>query len=169
MQASSIPAKFPMPFAQTGLRNVIPTPSQVGAVNGAASLSDGFPPINFTPVADGGVPPFGKDMNGILYAISVWTQWANAGAPVTFDAAFSTAIGGYPAGAWLTSAAGGTWWLSLVDNNTSNPDAGGANWRLISFGQCAPLNIGAGLYNDGMGNLAALAALDYRFLLGYAM
>jgi hypothetical protein len=166
MQADSIPPKFPLPFAQTGLRNAIPAPSQIGTVNGAASLADGFPPLNFTPVAAGGVPPFGKDMNGILYAITVWTQWANAGAPITYDADFSAAIGGYPNGAWLTTLAGNSWWLSEVDNNTSNPDTGGANWRLISFGACAPLNIGAGLYNDGAGNLAAIGSLDYAYLLG---
>ena len=44
----------------------IGNPSLVGKNDGAASYTDGFPPLNFTPVAAGGVPPYGADMNGIL-------------------------------------------------------------------------------------------------------
>ena len=135
MQQASIPAKFPVPFAATGAKNTIPSTSQIGILNGAASLPDGFPPLTFLPVAAGGVPPFGADMNGILFELSSWAQWESAGGPVVYDAAFSTAIGGYPKGAWLTSSTGGSWWMSTVDNNTTNPDTGGAGWQLLTFGQ----------------------------------
>ena len=152
MQQASIPAKFPVPFAASGTKNTIPSTSQIGILNGVASLPDGFPPLTFLPVAAGGVPPYGADMNGILFAISSWAQWESAGGPVTYDAAFSTAIGGYPKGAWLTSAAGGSWWVSLVDNNTTNPDAGGAGWAPASFPQAY-----AGNPNGHLAGYAAVA------------
>ncbi|MFL9904287.1 hypothetical protein PQR71_40220 [Paraburkholderia fungorum] len=101
--------------------------------------------MTFIPEGSGGVPPFGQDMNGILNQISAWIQWVNAGGPVSYDATFSAAIGGYPKGAWLTSEAGGSWWVSTVDNNTTDPDAGGAGWSSVSLGALAALGIGLGL------------------------
>jgi hypothetical protein len=156
MQASQIPAKFPIPFAAdagSGYIRAIPTASQILITPGAASLTDGFPPVTFIDETSGGTPPFGQDMNGILNQITAWIQWTNAGAPVVYDAAFSASIGGYPKNALLTSAAGGTWWLSTVDNNTTDPDTGGAGWRSITLGVLATLGIGAGLQNVS-GNLA---------------
>jgi hypothetical protein len=155
MEASSIPVKFPIPFAAdagSGFIRPVPVASQILTTPGAASLQDGFPPVTFIPEGSGGTPPFGQDMNGILNQISAWIQWINAGGPVSYDAAFSTSIGGYPKGAWLTSAAGGSWWVSTVDNNTSNPDTGGAGWSSVSFGALASLGIGLGLQASG-GNL----------------
>lgn len=133
MLTSDIPGnKFSIPFGNTAggtYKQVpIPTASQIGVTNGAASLTDGFPPLNFQSVASGGVPPRGKDMNGILYEITGWNRWQQAGGPIQYDAGFSTAIGGYPAGAVLMSNPAGVYWLSTVNNNTSNPDAAGAGW-----------------------------------------
>src|SRR6185437_15933104 len=130
MQASSVPAKFPIPWANSaggGFVRPIPTASQIGIQNGAASLTDGFPPLNATPIASGGVPPFMQDTNGILKQITQWLQWTQAGAPVAWDSTFSSEIGGYPQGAIVASATvAGKFWLSTADNNTSNPDLGGA-------------------------------------------
>jgi len=138
MLVSSIPLRFPMPFAASAggsYIRVIPSASQIGITPGAASLTDGFPPLNFTPVSGGGVPPFGQDFNGILNWTSAWNQWQAAGSPVVYDATFSTAIGGYPKGALLNAVTGVGFWSSTVDNNTTDPDAGGANWQQITFGQ----------------------------------
>ncbi|MGX5803488.1 hypothetical protein ACWGS9_19885 [Bradyrhizobium sp. Arg314] len=131
MKISALPTKFTIPFAASAnpsfIRNV-PVASQIGIVNGAASLTDGFPPLNFLPVGSGGVPPFGQDMNGILKQITQWSQWAGAGGLVPYDSVFSSAIGGYPQGALLAGATAGVVWLSTVDDNTSDPDTGGAHW-----------------------------------------
>jgi hypothetical protein len=83
-----------------------------------------------TPIAAGGVPPFGQDMNGILKQITQGIQWEQAGGGYAFDAAFATSIGGYPKGAIVNSAIVlGKKWTSLVDNNTTDPDsAAAANW-----------------------------------------
>ncbi len=148
MKASSIPAKFTIPFAASAGGSYIrpiPTPSQQLITPGAASLTDGFPPLNFLAETAGGIPPAGKDFNGILNWITEWIQWQNAGAPVVYDAPFSAAIGGYPKGTELTAAAGGFWWLSTVDDNVTDPDTGGAGWEKI-----IPLsNAGSSLTNPG--------------------
>lgn len=139
MLSSQIPVKFALPFAagaSAPYTHQVPTASQISITPGAASMSDGFPPLCFQPVGSGGVPPFGEDFNGILNQISAWSQWQAAGGPVKWDSAFSSSVGGYPQGAIVASTATiGLQWLSLVDNNTSNPDSGGANW--VSIGQGA--------------------------------
>lgn len=137
MQSSNIPTKIPLPFANaagTGYRNTIPVNSQIGITNGRASLADGFPPLNFTPISTGGVPPFGGDMNGILYEITAIQQWQQAGGFFPFDSSFASTIGGYPKGAVLQSANGAGLWVSTIENNSNNPDTGGAGWVSLAFG-----------------------------------
>jgi hypothetical protein len=149
MQDSQIPAKFPIPFANSAgspYIRTVPQASQISIQNGAASLTDGFPPNTFLPPAAGGVGPFGQDFNGILKLITQWNQWQQAGAPIGFDQTFSTAIGGYPKGAVIAAAVGGgALWFSTVDNNLSNPDTGGANWLGITYLLLA-LGVTAGTY-----------------------
>jgi hypothetical protein len=132
MSQSQVPNKFPIPWGNSASSNFIrsiPQNSQIGIQNCAASLTDGFPPLTFTPSSAGGCPPFGQDFNGILKQITQWSQWESAGGPHYYDGTFSSAIGGYPAGTLLQSAiVPGNFWLSTADNNTTNPDAGGAGW-----------------------------------------
>lgn len=136
MQSSNIPTKIPLPFAYNagvGYKNTIPTASQIGVVNGRASLNDGFPPLNFVPISAGGVPPFGADVNGILNEITAITQWQQAGGFFFYDSSFSTTIGGYPKGAILQSSSNSGLWISTAENNTTNPDTGGAGWMSLAF------------------------------------
>lgn len=133
MLSTSTPARFPIPFANAaGLAFIrpIPTASQIGIQDGAASLTDGFPPDCFTPIVAGGVPPFGQDMNGLMYQATAWLQWLQAGGPVFYDTDFATAIGGYPKGALLTTSrwCPGTRWMSLVESNLVSPDNDGTGW-----------------------------------------
>lgn len=131
MISSGIPKKFPIPFADgagVGYIRPIPTPSQIGIQNGAASLTDGFPPDCLLPIGAGGVPPFGQDLNGILNQVTAWSRWFSAGGPISYDAAFSTAIGGYPKGSVISAAGLGSFWFCAVDGNTTDPDTGGAGW-----------------------------------------
>lgn len=131
MLASDIPGyRFPIPFANgaDSAHRTVPIPT---ATTGTyrASLTDGYPPETFLATGAGGTPPDGRDFNGILYEITGWSRWQQAGGPIQYDAAFSTAIGGYPAGAVLMSNPVGVLWLSTVDNNLTNPDAAGAGWE----------------------------------------
>ena len=138
MLASSIPSKFSIPFANSAggaYIRTIPTASQIGIVPGAASLTDGFPPLNFLPTASGGIPPAGEDHNGILNQITKWSQWMAAGGQVPYDSVFSAAIGGYPSGAILLAASGTNLWISTADNNTTDPDTGGAGWVNLTAGR----------------------------------
>lgn len=139
MQASNLPTKVPLPFANAGTKNTIPVASQVGITPGAASLETGFPSLTFTPLASGGVPPAGADFNGILNLITGVQQWQSAGGIFKYDSTFSTSVGGYPKGAILESSDGSTLWLCLADNNTTDPDgATPANWApAASYGIAA--------------------------------
>ena len=124
MKRTEIPSRVGVPFADKGTKNTIPVDSQIGVVDGAASFTDGFPPLTMTPVVAGGIPPAGGDFNGILNAITQSVRWACAGGQYQFDSAFSTVIGGYPKGALIQNADGSVLWLNTIDDNTSNPDTG---------------------------------------------
>lgn len=133
MLLSSMPARFPIPFGNSaggGFIRSVPTASQIGVNPGFASLTDGFPPLNFVPVAAGGIPPFGQDFNGLLNQVTKWNQWQSAGGAATYDATFAAAIGGYPQKAMLSSAlVFGNFWMSTADNNMTDPDSSSAaNW-----------------------------------------
>ena len=137
MQSSNIPSKIPLPFAYAAggsYVNPIPTASQIGVVNGRASLHDGFPPLTFTPIGAGGVPPFGSDMNGILNEITAIQQWQTAGGFFPFDATFASQVGGYPKGAVIQSATFNGFWVSNIENNSSNPDTNGVTAGWVPFG-----------------------------------
>lgn len=138
MKAADIPAeKFFVPFGNNAggpFIRTIPLGSQIGITDGAASLTTGFPPLNFTPVAAGGVPPFGQDMNGILFEATSWDRWFSAGGPIMFDSAFSASIGGYPKGAFLASTSFGRFWLSSIDDNTNDPDSVATGWVAMQLG-----------------------------------
>jgi hypothetical protein len=136
MQSTNIPSKIPLPFAyaaSSGYINTIPAASQIGITNGRASLHDGFPPDTFTPISSGGVPPFGGDFNGILNEITAIQQWQEAGGFFPFDPTFATTVGGYPKGAIIQSSTGVGFWISTVENNSNNPDSGGAGWVPTGF------------------------------------
>ena len=128
MQLTNTPGELVLPFANAGAKNTIPTASQIGITAGAASLVDGFPPLTRTPIAAGGVPPSGLDMNGILYNLSAILRWANAGGGYAYDAAFATDsnVGGYPKGARIMRSDGLGYWFNTVENNTTDPEAAGA-------------------------------------------
>lgn len=129
MRLTDKPPAVTVPFAQNGSRNVIPVASQISITKGAASFNDGFPPLTMTSPLKGGIPPFGADINGILFMLSQIARWLMTGGSLVYDATFTTDpnIGGYPAGAVLLRAdAQGTlqgFWLNTKDDNETNPDA----------------------------------------------
>lgn len=123
------PSNYPLPFANSGTKNTIPTPA---TGTGKASFTEGFPTVTMLPLTAGGVPPEGKDFNGILYDITTHTVWVNAGGQYQFDATLSTAIDGYPKGMVLQNNAGTASYVSAVDNNTTDfnatPSSIGSLW-----------------------------------------
>jgi hypothetical protein len=130
-----------------------PVTSQLSVLNGAASLTDGFVPLNMTPT--GGVPPFGIDMNGILFIISSWAAFFAAGQYPAYDATLQAAMGGYAEGARVQQAANPLeFWTSAVSANMTDPDTGGAGWiSSVALYSSAALT--------GVNNVALPGASDY--------
>lgn len=161
MKASDIPAnKFPIPFASgAAAGNVRAIPITSSDPN-AASLTLGFPPNTFIPVNAGGTAPDGRDMNGIQLEGTAWSRWMQAGGAIPWDSAFSSLIGGYPAGAIVAAVAIGYFWQSQVDDNVTNPETGGAGWKQFSvIGQATSptntvLKAGSGTYVPPAGCLS---------------
>lgn len=127
MQTSSQPKLLPVPFADAGSKQNIPNDSQIGITAGRASYVDGFPPLTRTPLAAGGVPPFGTDFNGVLNDITSAVRWAQSGAGYPFSASFNTAIGGYPKGAKIPNSSLDGFWVNTVDGNQNNPETIGGS------------------------------------------
>lgn len=125
MNLTSKPDKLTLPFANAGGKNDIPVASQVGITPGAASFTDGFPPLTRTPISAGGVPPSGLDMNGVLFLMSALVRWFAAGGAFPYDSAFvgDSDIDGYPKGARILRADGAGYWLNTADGNAVDPEA----------------------------------------------
>jgi hypothetical protein len=133
MQASSIPGtKFTIPWASGQNGSYVRAIPVTSTDPDAASLTLGWPVSTFTPLASGGAPPDGRDANGIFQELTAWDRWYQAGGPIGYDATFASSIGGYPQGATLIAASGTHFWLSTADNNTTDPDTGGAGWTNLS-------------------------------------
>lgn len=133
MQDSNLPVKFSFAWASgatsTYVTTPIPGPTQTGPNVNRASQQVGFPPNTFVDPAAGGTWADGRDLNGALNMLAAVAQWVQAGGQWLYDSTFQTAIGGYPAGAIIGSAVTqGLFWICTTDNNTSNPDTGGAGW-----------------------------------------
>jgi hypothetical protein len=136
MQLSDLPTRFAYAFAYmaaAGYTRVIPETHQTpSGTDAPANLYDGFQQLNFSAVGAGGIPPSGQDFNGILNQVTAGMRWLQGGGQAVYNSTFATKIGGYPKGAILLSSDGTKQWICTADNNTSDPDAAGANWRLLS-------------------------------------
>lgn len=128
--AKNAPTCTPAAPVAGGKTAPFPQPSQIGTTGGAASLDDGFPALTMTDPTQGGVPPFGVDMNGILFLLSSHIAALAAGQLYQFDATLAASMGGYAAGAVLQQSANpNAFWINQTAANTNNPDAGAtAGW-----------------------------------------
>lgn len=64
------------PFAESGDKANIPDTTGTA---GAASLTEGFPPVTQLPLSAGGIPPRRLDFNGVLNMLSRFAFWAQSG------------------------------------------------------------------------------------------
>lgn len=135
---SGVPQPLPViiPFANDAadpayITLPIPIDSQISVLPGAASFTDGFPPLTMSdPDTQGGIPPFGQDMNGLLRMLSEFCVMLQAGQLCEFDAEAAYAWGGYKAGALLRKVDGTGFWYNTLDGNDTDPDnyAESQNW-----------------------------------------
>ena len=122
------------PFAVSAAGPQITNPiPKTTSTPGAASYDLGFPPDTMIPEVAGGIPPFGPDFNGILFAITASIAAMQAGQPWKYNSSIVSAIGGYPSGTVLASSDGTGFWLCVVNSNVSDPD-GGAPSGWVPFG-----------------------------------
>lgn len=137
MKIADVPTLMGTPFGEDASApyiRTVPVASQIGINDGYASFETGFVPLNMTPKSAGGVPPFGQDMNGVLLAISRWSRWQGCGAPVPWNADFAIAISGYPEGATVeVEDLPGHAWVSLVDDNASDPEDLDGSWQMVTI------------------------------------
>ncbi|EFG9844016.1 phage tail protein [Shigella boydii] len=130
MKASDKPRQLAVPFASTGDKNRIPDKAtQQTRESGNAAYDSGFPPTTMTAVSAGGIPPHGKDFNGLMYDITAAIRFAQAGGLYTYNAGFAGAIGGYAKGAILAGVATTAVWLNTTDDNLTDPEGSdSAGW-----------------------------------------
>jgi len=128
--STPVPPSVVTPFAINGGKtDPIPVPSQIGTSPEIASFNDGFPPATRIPRTQGGIPPRGLDMNGILFMLSAHTSWVAAGGQYQFNADVVTVSTGYPVGAVLQSAVNpAQFYLNTVANNANDPDSVITGW-----------------------------------------
>lgn len=80
------PDLIPMPWATNGAKQD-PIPEEQGTPgNGRASWKTGFPTENTVPVSSGGVPANYQDFQGVLYTLSEFACYQQAGGMFTWDA-----------------------------------------------------------------------------------
>lgn len=129
----TMPKLLVTPFADEGLKNSIPVSAEPDALANTASYKKGFPQATMTPVELGGMPPSGKDMNGILHELSAHIAYLNKGGNYTFDADFAELIGGYSIGSVVQSDDGQTSYVSQVNGNKTNPNnARSSGWAIFA-------------------------------------
>lgn len=134
----SAPTQTTVTWASSGDKNTIPITT---STSGAASFTTGFPPLTMTPKASGGVPPSGKDMNGILYSLSQAIQYEQSGGHFPFSSVFASAVGGYPIGAIVQSTDNSGFWVNGTANNTTDPEAFGAGWQPLKQAGVAAISV----------------------------
>ena len=120
MQSMNLPQVLGGYIAEMGIKNTIP---QNATGTYLASVSEGFPEITQKPIANGGIPPAGGDLNGMLNLLSQFYFFTQNGGVYTFSEDVSTAIGGYPKGAvlWYQSQDGANIQVvSNIEDNTNN-------------------------------------------------
>lgn len=160
MNRSDAPAKQSKPFGINGQREpILPT---TPAGDNTASYELGFPPITMILKSAGGLPPKGQDMNQILFELSSLARWTSSGSLNGFDSSFSTAIGGYPSGAFVLGNDLKTVYRCTTDGNTGDPNVTTTGWvkaandvaDILGLGSAAKANTGDFISSSG-GNYPA--------------
>jgi hypothetical protein len=127
------PKRLTKAFAEEGLKNTIPETANENTATNAATYAKGFPAVTMTPIAVGGQPPSGKDMNGILYELSSHIAYMNKGGQYKFDADFCEEVGGYDVGAVVQSDDGLTLYANQSPKNKTNPNSRSSKgWKIIA-------------------------------------
>ena len=102
----------------------LPPETQTVPNSGRTSFELGFPPECSKPIADGGVPPYGQDFNGILRQITANLEWYSRGGQFNWDETRSyspPAIVGY----------NGAFYLAVSDSKGQVPANSTQYWKKL--------------------------------------
>ena len=127
-----VPYTIPVPFAVAGTRSQIPLEDTGSLDPNDATFEGGFPRATMIPKTDGGLPPKGQDMNGILYALSVNQKYNQQGGRFKFDPVVVSLDGGYSQGAIIQSNNNRTAYINNVEGNINNPNDDMTGWSIYS-------------------------------------
>jgi hypothetical protein len=157
MAGQPTPDIFVEPFAVNATPDHIQNPiPETTATPGRASFDQGFPAITMQPVIAGGKPPYGQDMNGILFMITAALAALQAGQLTAYNGDLATAMGGYKLGAVVAMSNGAGLWFNTLNGNTSDPDASGANWvPLYRYGYTTIVGLTGGVVTPSLVEAAA--------------
>lgn len=128
------PIFIPAPFARdSAYKNTIQKILQPGQDQEDMTWNFGAPLITMTPKDNGGLAPKGQDFNGVLNAISENTVFVQNGGRYKWSSDVITNYGGYAKDAIIQSDNGVSEFISLVDNNTVNPNSTlGTSWAIYA-------------------------------------
>lgn len=128
------PIFIPAPFARdSAYKNTIQKTRQSGQDQEDMTWTDGAPLITMTPKDNGGLAPKGQDFNGVLNAATENTVFVQNGGRYKWSSDVVTNYGGYAKDAIIQSDNGLSEFISLVDNNTINPNSTlGTSWAVYA-------------------------------------
>lgn len=124
---SNTPTKIVTPFGLDST-NIDAYPTGSPDITGL-SAPEGFPANYMT---TGGDKPRGQLFNRLLFDVTYWVREFLSGRTPRYDAAYQTLLGGYDADATVMGDDGETIYLSTANNNMTNPNSGGAGWKIMS-------------------------------------
>lgn len=136
------PKLIVVPFAAGGQKDDIPVTREPSMPTQKATWDLGFPPATMLPESAGGLPPRGRDFNGIFNQISEMLVHFAKGGRIKFSDSYAEEIGGYQKGAILQSDDETKDYQSLIDGNKINFNTATAAqitaaWKLISTASLA--------------------------------
>ncbi|WP_272678466.1 gp53-like domain-containing protein [Providencia sp. PROV137] len=136
------PKLIVVPFAADGQKDEIPVTREPSMPTQKATWDLGFPPATMLPESAGGLPPIGRDFNGIFNQISEMLVHFAKGGRIKFSESYAEEIGGYQKGAILQSDDETKDYQSLIDANKVNFNTAtaaqiNAAWKLISTASLA--------------------------------
>lgn len=117
------PTFIPIAFAANGLKNIIQKTRQPTQDAQDMTWNDGSPLITLTPIEDGGKAPKGQDFNGVMNVVTEHGIFIQNGNRYKWSADVVTNFGGYAKDSIVQSDDGLREYISLIDNNATNPNS----------------------------------------------
>lgn len=163
------PLFIPIQFAANGLKNVIQKVLQPTQEPNEASWDKGYGNITMIPKENGGLPPFGQDMNGVLYTLSDHAVHRQNGGQILFSQDVIDNYGGYAQNSIIQSDDGLKHYRSLIDNNTFNPNTQSISGRWEIYAGVGSIPVATSTVAGVMKVLNLLTSTDTSSALSAAM